>query len=118
MGNIKGEDHLALATLLDYRVGELEQKVEENGRCAQGVAIEVAKVSTKIDTLIDLHQSTSQRLDDHIDKGDKPAPKFVLTPVWLFAGASAIAAWAAAAYVAGKTATERFVTWFLSIIGA
>jgi hypothetical protein len=117
MANIKGEDHQALAVLLDYRVGQLEERVEENGRAASAIGVEVAKVSVKIDTLIDLHQSTAQRLDAHLDKGDAP-PRFTLTPIWLFAGASAIAAWAAAAYVAGKAATERFVTWFLSIIGA
>ena len=118
MAKIQGEDLQALAVLLDYRVGQLEERVEENGRCAQVIGVEVAKVSTKIDTLIDLHQATAQRLDAHIDKDDKSAPKFVLTPVWLFAGASAVAAWSAAAYVAGKAATERFVQWFLHFIGA
>ena len=122
MAQIKGDDHQALAVLLDYRVGQLEEKVEENGRSANAVGVEVAKVSVKIDTLIDLHHATAARLDAHLDKGDAPpppsAPKFALTPMWLFAGASAIAAWAAAAYVAGRAATERFVTWFLNFIGA
>ncbi len=123
MAQIHGEDHQALAVLLDYRVDQLEQKVDENGHAAAAIGLEVAKVSTKIDTLIDLHQSTAQRLDAHIDKGDaRPAtpvaPPFRLTPAWLFAGASAVAAWAAAAYVAGKDATARFVQWALHLIGA
>ena len=118
MANIKGEDHQALATLLDYRVGQLEERVEENGRIAVDVGIEVAKVSTKMDTLIDLHQSTAQRLDAHIERSDARPQSFRLTPMWLFAGASTVAAWAAAAYVAGRAATERFVTWFLHFIGA
>lgn len=123
MANIKGEDHQALAVLLDYRVGQLEEKVEETGRTTSSIGVEVAKVSVKLDTLIDLHQATAQRLDAHIDKGDArpatplPTP-FRMTPAWLFAGASAIAAWSAAAYVAGKAATERFVQWFLHFIGA
>lgn len=124
MARLTGEDSQVLATLLDYRVGQLEEKVEDNGRCAQGVAIEVAKVSTKLDTLIDLHQTTSDRLDAHIDKGvplglAPPAAKGItLTPMWVLAGASAVAAWAAAAYVAGKDATARFLQWLLHFIGA
>ena len=117
MANIKGEDHQALATLLDYRVGELEEKVEENGRTATAAAIEVGKVSAKIDTLIDMHTASVERFDAHLEKGDQSAA-FRVTPTWLFAGASAVIAWATAAYVAGKVHTDRFVAWFLNLIGA
>ena len=117
MAQIKGEDHQALAVLLDYRVGQLEEKADAIGSTVTEVHLEMRAVATKLDSVLDLHQATAARLDAHIDKGDKPA-KFVLTPMWLFAGASAIAAWSAAAYVAGKAATERFVQWFLHFIGA
>ena len=117
MSHIRGVDNRALAELLDYRVGELESKVMENGHAATAVGIAVAKVETKIDTLIDLHKQSVERFDAHIEKGDQAQP-FRLTPVWLFAGASAVIAWATAAYVAGKAHTDRFVTWFLNLIGA
>jgi hypothetical protein len=117
MAQIHGEDHKALATLLDYRVGQLEERVEANGRTAAAAAVEVAKVSGKLDTLIDLHTASVERFDAHLEKGDQPAA-FRITPVWLFAGASAVIAWATAAYVAGKAHTDRFVTWFLNLIGA
>lgn len=67
MGNIHGEDHKALAAVLDYRVGQLEEKVDATGE-------HVRDVAWKMDALLDAHEGTQRavkeihgRLDRHID---------------------------------------------------
>lgn len=104
MASIQGEDHRRLAVLLDHRVGQLEDKVEANGKHAQGVAEAVTKVAAKVDLLIDLHKETRDsvkdahtRLDNHIDaQDDNRSPDTVvglfakhpwLLPVMLMLGA-------------------------------
>lgn len=58
MASIQGEDHKRLADLLDYRVGELEGKVEATSTHVQTVATAVANVAGKVDTLISLHKGS------------------------------------------------------------
>ncbi len=57
MENIQGKDHKALAAVLHYRVGQLEDKVEDNGKNLEVVAKAVAEVAGKVDTLIGLHKA-------------------------------------------------------------
>lgn len=125
MARINGEDHRVLAELLDYRVGELERSVQDNGKAAQEIGKEVALVGAKIDAFIDLHEGLNKRLDDHLEAHAKapatpaaPPPASVWkSPTWLFAAATLVASWAGAAYVAGKTATEQFVDWLTHLGG-
>lgn len=125
MARINGEDHRVLAELLDYRVGELEKVTEANGQIAAAVRTDVAIIGTKIDTLIDLHEGVSRRLDDHLEAHAKapatpvapPSTAVWKSPTWLFAAATLVASWAGAAYVAGKTATEQFVDWLTHLGG-
>lgn len=77
MDNIQGQDHKALAAVLDYRVGELEKKVDATGEHVMGVA-------GKMDVLLGAHEDTQRavkeihvRLDRHID-GQLETPETVV----------------------------------------
>lgn len=95
MDKIQGQDHKALAAVLDYRVGQLEEKVDATGEHVRGVA-------GKMDVLLGAHEDTQRavkeihgRLDRHID-GQSETPETVvallgkhpwLIPVMLMLGA-------------------------------
>jgi hypothetical protein len=96
MDKIQGQDHKALAAVLHYRVGQLEDKVDTTGEHVRDVAI-------KMESLIGAHRETQDavrgihgRLDAHID-GQSETPTTVvallgkhpwLIPVLLVLGAT------------------------------
>lgn len=96
MNNIHGEDHKALAAVLDYRVGQLEEKVDATGEHVQDVAL-------KMERLLGAHKETQDavrgihgRLDSHIDSQSESPTTVVgllgkhpwLIPVLLVLGAT------------------------------
>ena len=67
MDKIQGEDHKALAAVLNYRVDKLEEKVDITGE-------NVREVALKMESLLGAHRETQDavrgihgRLDSHID---------------------------------------------------
>lgn len=96
MDKIQGQDHKALAAVLHYRVGQLEEKVDEAGGTLQEVA-------SKMESLIGAHRETQEavrgihgRLDAHIDSQSESPTTVVallgkhpwLIPVLLVLGAT------------------------------
>ena len=109
MSQIHGEDHQALAQLLDYRVTKLEGKVDTSTSL-------LSSIDAKIDAIAAHGKEVTERFDKHLEEHARPAPKPWQQPKWLNSLALLILASSAWVAAAGRDLSAKvfavFSHWF------